>query len=215
MKRASRLAALLLLAAGQAPAFDQGVEAALSLSREHVDLDAGTETRLSRISLSLSEQVRPFLALGLHGGPLLLTQSGNPATAGMELAGYHAGVSARAELFRQSPVGLAAGLSYSYQRAEGDDDDREVAVSLHEARGELAALLRLQSVQLQLGVYALQLEGDEIVAGTIASSTRLDADATAGGFLQADFLVDPTGRVGLRLDGGAKQAATLTFARRF
>jgi hypothetical protein len=216
MGKSVRIAALLLaIATADAGAFDEGVEAGLSGERVRIDFDTGVETRTSRLSLFLSENVRPWLSFALHGGPLLLTQSGNPATRGLELSGYHLGVSARAEAFQHSAVGVVGSLHYSYQRADAREDDREVTITLHEARGELGALLRLQSLQLQLGSYALYLDGDETVSGPTPGSAQLEADEQFGGFVQADFLPDPTGTVSLRLDTGAREAITLRFARRF
>ena len=217
MARSASLTLLLLslLAVEPALALGEGVEAGLIVDRSHLDFRSGAETRTSRLTFFLAEEVQPWLSLNLNGGPVLLTQRGNPATAGMDLTGYHIGVGARAEWFRQQPLGLAAGVSYDYLRVDDELDERETTITLHEARGELAALVRTSFMQLQLGGYALYLDGDETTSGPVASSSDIEADKTFGGFAQADFRVDWTGRISLRLEAGASQAASLTFARRF
>lgn len=211
----ARLALLLLLSSAPVLAFDEGVEAGLTIDRTHIDLDTGAELRITGATLFLTEELRPGFKLGLHGGPLLLSQNGNAETAGLEPTGFRIGVSAHGELFRQHRLGLAGTLSYSYLRAEDSDDDRDLTISLHQARAELAGLLRLRSAQLQLGAYALHLDGDETLSGTLDRSRTLAAARDAGGFAQVDLWVDPTGRVSLRLDGGARQAVALSFARLF
>lgn len=217
VKNASRLAALwLALAAAPAMAFDEGVDAGLTIERAHTDLDSGAELRISRITLSLAEEFQPWLTLGLYGGPLLLTERNNPATSGVELGGYHIGIAATGEIFRDSPIGLRTTLSYSYLRADDDNEaDREIAISLYEARGELAAVARLDPFELQLGAYALDFDGDQTISGTTNSSVDLEADEPFGGFAQAELRVDATGTVGIRLDAGARRSVALTFARSF
>lgn len=215
-KIASRTIALLLaLAAAPAQAVFEGVDAGLIAERARLDLDDGVETRTSRITLFLAEPVRPWLTLGLHGGPVLLTQSDNPATAGLELTGYHIGVSARAEAFRTEPLGIVGGLVYTYQRTDRDETAGDVVLTLHEARAELAGVARLASLQVQLGGYALHVDGEQTVSGSTPSSRTVEAEETFGGFLQTDFLVDATGRIGLRVEAGAREAIALTFARQF
>jgi len=213
--RPARLALLLLLSSAPAPAFDEGVEAGLTIDRTHIDLDTGAELRITGATLFLTEELRPGFKLGLHGGALLLSQSGNAEAAGLEPTGFRLGVSAHGELFPQHRFGLAGTLSYSYLRAEDSDADRDLTIALHLARAELAGQLRLNGSRLQLGAYALHIDGDETLAGTPNRSRPLAADRGTGGFIQADLWVDPTGRVSLRLDGGARQAAALSFARLF
>ncbi|HEX5515356.1 MAG TPA: hypothetical protein VFY81_13230, partial [Gammaproteobacteria bacterium] len=69
--------------------------------------------------------------------------------------------------------------------------------------------------RLQLGGYALYIDGDQTSSGPTASSSNIKIDQPFGGFAQADFRVDWTGRISLRLEAGARQAASLTFARHF
>lgn len=214
-KRAKGLLCALALATSPALAFDDNVEAGLTIERTHLELRSGAELRTTRLNVFLIEQLHPSLALSLNGGPVLLTQHHNPDTAGMDLTGFHIGVAAHAEWFRQQPFGLAATVGYDYQYTDDRLDDRKARLELHAAQVELAALARLPSTRFQLGVYALHLDGDETISGPINSNRAIKADRPFGGFLQADFQIDWTGRISLRVDGGSKQAVGLTFARQF
>lgn len=223
MARTASLALFLLplLTASPAFALNERVEIGVMVDRSHLDLRSGAELRTSRLTFMLAEEVQPWLTLNLHGGPVLLTARNNPATAGMDLTGYHIGVGARAEWFRQHPLGLTAGASYNYQQVDDEIEidsgggERKTTITLHESRGELAALIRTPAVRLQLGGYALYLDGDQTTSGPTASSSDIKADQSFGGFAQADFRVDWTGRISLRLEAGTRQAASLTFARHF
>ncbi|NLO78744.1 MAG: hypothetical protein GX093_00245 [Xanthomonadaceae bacterium] len=216
-KPAERLlaAALLLGLAAPVAAWEEGLTVGLSVERSHLELDSGAEARSTRLVLQLAEEVRPWLRLQLRGGPVLLTQSGNSATAGMDFTGYHLGLGAQAEWFRQQPLGLMAAVRYNYQEVDDELETRKARLDWHEATAELAAVLRLQSVQLRLGGYGLHVDGDETVSGDLTRSSSLEAERHYGGFAQLDFWVDWTGSVSLRLEAGARQGAELVFARRF
>lgn len=214
-KPASLLAGLLLFIATPALAWDEGLSVGLSFERSHLDLRSGAQARSTRLVLALAEEVQPWLRLQLHGGPVLLTQGGNPATAGMSFTGLHLGVGAQAEWFRQQPLGLAAAFNYSYQQVEDRLEARDANLSWHEAVAELAALVRFAPLQLRLGGYGLYLDGDETISGDLNRSSSLMADRPLGAFAQADFWVDWTGRISLRVDAGARQSVGLTFARQF
>lgn len=215
VRHARALIWAVILAAPPALAADDNIEAGLTVERSHLKTRSGTELRTSRLKIFLVEQLQPGLALSLHGGPVLLTPARNPDTAGMELSGFHVGVGAQAEWFRQQPFGLSAAFDYTYQQTDDKQADRQAKISLHTAQAELAALARLPPARLQLGIYALHLDGDETISGPVHHSRSLKAKRSLGGFLQTDLQVDWSGRISLRLEGGAQQAVGLTFARYF
>lgn len=205
----------LALAATPALAFDDNIEAGLTIERMHLDLRSGAQLRATRLNVFLSEQLQPGITLSLKGGPVHLTQQHNPDTAGMDFTGFNIGVAAHTEWFRQQPFGLAANISYDYQYVDDTQADRKAKLELHTAQTELTALARLPGARYQLGVYGIHLDGDETISGPSNSSRAIKADHPFGGFLQADFQVDWTGRISLRLDGGTRQAVGLTFSRQF
>lgn len=208
-------ATVCLLPIAPALAWDAGLAVGLGFERSHLDLASGAQARSSRLVLTLAEEVRPWLKLHLHGGPVLLTQGGNSATAGMSFTGYHLGLGAQAEWFRQQPLGLAAALRYSYQQVDDQLEERSARLDWHESSAELAARVRLDQLQLKLGGYGLYLDGDETLSGDLNRNSSLKARRNYGGFAQVDFWVDWTGSISLRVDAGARESVGLVFARQF
>lgn len=213
------IATLALLAAAPAHADPQtGLEAGLIL--RHSELEWETQGRsidaeVSRLGLALWEGAGPWLRLGLSGGPLRASQDDNPATAGMELSGQYLALSADIPLLSTRLLALTLGGSLSYNRAEGDRDSQDVKLTWYEGRGELAATLKLSSLYLSGGAFGLIIDGDETASGPLTYTRDFEAAESAGGFLAADYWVDPTGRVGIRGEFGASQGFELQFTRRF
>lgn len=215
LQRALLAALLLPLLAAPAQAWDENLAVGLRFERSHLDLDSGAQARSSRLVLYLAEDASPWLRLYFHGGPVLLSLGGNPDTAGMSFTGYHLGVGAQAEWFRQQPLGLAAALRYGYQQVDDQLEEREATLSWHEGIGELAALVRMDTMQFHLGGYALYVDGDETISGDLHRSNTFKADRSFGAFAQADLFIDWSGRISLRADSGPRQSISLIFARDF
>lgn len=216
--RARTASALLALAAAPAAAFPEpGLDGGLALQRAEVDLRAATggsvATRTTRAGVFLWDDSRPWLQLGIEGGPLLISQTGNPATAGAELHGSYLGFGLRSAFLRTPALDLVLAASYTYQRGEQDDGGRDVVLSWGELRGELAATLKLPALSISGGGYLLEIDGEQAVAGE--ETLILDSPDAGGAFIAASFAVDATGRIGLRAETGARRSLELVFARRF
>mgnify|MGYP001151519489 CR=1 FL=1 len=220
-RNAERRAALCLLLAATAPVvaqdrFGEGLDVSLSVHRSEQELRTGGldyETRITRLGLEVWERSLPGVQLGLSGGPLWLTQSGNAATAGRELTGYFVGVGARGTLFSSPLLDFGVGLDYAYHRAEDDSAGRNIQLAWHQVRVEAGTTLKLERLRLLSGVYGLYLDGDQ--TGSDLATDDLETDRNVGGYLGAEYWLDAGGHIGVRGEAGAYNALSLTFARRF
>jgi len=218
---ASRLLACTALLAATVPAaaqerFGEGLDVGLTVQRSEQDLGidgAGHETRISRLGLSIWESSLPWVQFGLQGGPIAVTQSGNPATAGMELTGYFVGIGARSKLYSDRLLDLDAEFGYTYYRADDSSDGRETRLAWYEGRAQAAVTLKLDRLHLSSGAFGMYVDGDQ--TGDGLPTRDLEQDEAFGGFLDVSFWVDADGRIQLRGEGGARNSLSLTFARRF
>lgn len=219
-KNARRAAAALLLLAALPARADlwTGLEAGLAVDHVEIGLDLDgrdVEMDVTRLGIAIWESAGPRLRLGLEGGPLRVTQSDNPATAGMDLTGHYLAFSATGRLFESERFALGIAASLGYHRAEDDRGEQDTRLRWLDGRGELVATVSLLPLEISGGAYAYFIDGKETASGPMDHTLDFDAEDRLGGFVSADYWVDATGRVGLRADAGARQGFRLEFARRF
>lgn len=222
------LRASLLLAAGivaaSAAAADEGnridppSDFGLSINRSETDLDYpgdAVSTRINRIGVHWRERYAP-LWLGLVGGYSYVTQTGHPATAGLELAGYHAGVTFEATLYATSGTRVTFGGEYLYERVREETDGDDVALAWHIPSARLRAEWRWTPLlELYGGVRYDYLKGEERLHGTRRSTIDVEHGPEAAGMAGLQLHLDDGGYVTLEANGGAVRGVTLSFGRQF
>lgn len=215
------LLALLVLSAtaAQARTGTAGPELEVYLTREISDwrLEGGAsvETRINRLGLSIRDHLADGLWVGIHGGYLGLTQSGNPATQGMDLSGWHLGTSARWRFLHAGALSLSLLGQYTYNEADDTAADQSTRYAWHEYGAGLESALRMESVQLRLGVDYTRVNGDEKATGPIRQTVSLSEDEPVTARAALDLLVDATGRITFHMESGGRRGAGIGFARQF
>jgi hypothetical protein len=198
--------------------FGAGLGLSAELRRDETTLRyPGTthELRTTRAGVTLYEHSQPWLQPGLKLGYLWATQSDSPLAAGMDLRGQYVGLAVRSHWFPERPLSLRLSGSFTY--LEADDRLEEQTLRLRWYEAELAAGLsvRLQRMELTAGGFWRDVDGDEIARGTVDRTRSFELERSTGLYGEATVWVDPTGSIGLRMEGGAAKAVQLNFMREF
>jgi len=179
--------------------------------------DGHTYDTTSRwIGLEFREKVAPSLMLGMHGGYTFVTQTANPLTSGMELNGYHFGLSLYGAFFESGRASLYYAFDYTYQQVENSNDSQSVTIEWSEPTAQLGASIMLSS-QLRLyggGGYG-RINGEERASGDVSHTTDFSRSARALGFLGLDLNLGPNGYIGVEAGTGLTQSAEIYFKRSY
>lgn len=199
-----------------------GMSADLHLARDEIVLQARNggqgevETRLSRIGIAYAEAFAPGFSMGLSGGYLSASQTGQALTGGMRLTGNYAGIDAHGTvgLTDRLHLGLDARFTYHWM----DDSRAGQKVQLDWAQAELAATARVAAggrVSLYAGpVYAV-IRVDQRAQGTVAETTEFEGRRTSGWVGGVLVEVDLDGWIGAEIRQGVADGLALSFQRRF
>ncbi|OOG25198.1 hypothetical protein B1C78_07205 [Thioalkalivibrio denitrificans] len=203
----------------QAQSLSPGPELEVYLSREISDwrIEDGptVETRVNRVGLSIRDHVAEGLWIGLHGGYLSLSQSGNSATQGMDLSGWYLGTSARWRFLRVGAVSMNLSGRYTYHEADDRVGDQDTRYSWHQYGAGVESVIRGESLALRLGADYTAIDGDERARGPIRHTRSLSEDEAVTVRAALDLLVDATGRISFQVEAGARRGAGVQFARQF
>ena len=198
---------------------NDALDFSLYFDRATTPLDYAGRTQdstISRLGFSLREKAGKYVTLGLYGGNAWLTQTSNPVTAGIELDGYHAGVSLHAVLLRGQHASLYGALEYSYQKVEHKTDSQTVVIDWTQPQAQLGVMLTL-TPQWRLyggGSYG-KLDGEERAGGTVNHTLAFERGARAGSFIGLDLTVDADGYVGVEARSGVTRYGEIYFKRRY
>ena len=223
LRRKLLLAAGLALAASTAAAdeprlTDRPLDFSLYLNRARTDLDYPGDrvsTRIDRIGIHWREQYQP-LWLGLMGGWSYVTQTQHPATAGLELGGYHVGITFELELYAAQPLRVALEGGYLYERVDEETDGNDVELAWHIPWVQLLTEWHPVPVwELYGGVRYDYVEGEQRLRGAVNSTTDIDHRAETGGVVGIKLHLDGDGYVALEGNDGATRSVTLHFGRRY
>ncbi len=210
---------LILPLAAQGQTRTSGPELEVYLSREVSDwrLEGGNtvESRMNRLGLSIHDRVGERVWVGIHGGYLELTQSGNPVTQGMDLSGWYLGASGRWRFLELGPLGLSLLGQYTYNEADDTLGDQNTRYSWHAYGAGLESALRFDAIQLRLGADYTRVDGDEKSSGPVQRTLSLSEDETITARAALDLLVDATGRISFQVESGGRRSAGIWFARQF
>ena len=113
-------------------------------------------------------------------------------------------------------MALYYGLRYSFIDATDQTEKQKISWDLHELNVDLGLLWRAtERLQLTALGFVTTAAGEERARGDITRNVDLEY-AEAGGYgLNLDFATDASGHVGFRWLGGARESASLYFARGF
>jgi opacity protein-like surface antigen len=175
------------------------------------------DTTSRSIGVAWRERIGPRLLLGAHGGYAHVSQTGNPATAGLELDGYHAGISLDGIFAESRRAVLYYVLDYTYQKADDKNDSGTVTLEWSEARALLGASVALgHRVRLYGGGGYGYLDGEERASGMNTHTTDFSRPGRALGLLGLDLSVDAEGgSVGIEAGSGLGRHAQIYFKRSY
>ncbi|GEM_PF-1153901 len=195
----------------------------IDLHVERTDLDvryddgsAGDRLEIGRIGISLFESPAPGVRLGISIGRLGISQSGRPATAGLDPSGYFVGFDGLGRWALTRRLSLELGGRVAYAEADDSSGDDRVDLDWWSATLRPAAAVTLgERVELRAGLRAQWLDGDERVTGATRSTTGFREDRVTGGFVGIGLLTGNGGRIHLRADSGAARGLHLLFERSY
>lgn len=196
-----------------------GVEAEFHIARDDYELGSGAtavQTRTTHVGIALFEAVHHNLTLGLSGGVVSSSQTGQALTSGMNLSGQYLRLALRATPVAGRRWRTGLGMGVLYQRVK--DAVPEQRVELDWVEGEVTAVLALKvadALWLYAGSAYNDIQADQKARGVVNSTLEFgerDRSSTIGG---VDLEVDPGGHVTLAARRGGRDGFTLQFWRVF
>lgn len=176
------------------------------------------DTKVGRIGIVWREPFGERVLLGLLGGYTYVTQTGDPLTAGRDLDGYYAGVSADVTLARFARATVYVSARYVYEEVRDDSDDASspsVELSWNDWRAALGASLRLSAAtQLFAGADYGWKDGEERITGTLDATRRFER-SQPGAFLGIALNDNADGTIGIFARSGYERGAGIYFRRLF
>lgn len=174
------------------------------------------DTTIQWIGITWYERFTPRFELGLYGGHAFLTQTGNPATAGLEPNGYYAGIGVRGVLWEPSALQLYAHATYTYQRVEHSADGQSLALTWDEPRVQFGiAFAPIGGLRVYGGAMWGAVDGQERVTGSSARTTDFERHDRTGGFLGLDLAVERDGYIGIEARSGIEHGGEIYFKKRY
>lgn len=173
-------------------------------------------TTIRWIDVSWREKTSEHVTLGMYGGYSYLTQTNNPATAGIQLDGYHVGFSLHGILLSGHRASLFYSAAYTYQKVDHTSDAQTVVIDWSEPQAQLGTIITLtKRLRLVGGGSYGYIGGQERASGTITHTTDIKRHSRAGGFLGLDWNVDPDGYVGVEASAGLTRGGEIYFKRSY
>jgi hypothetical protein len=191
----------------------------LRFARNDNPLDYGdfvADTTTKWIGLSWRERYDQRVHLGMFGGYAYTTQTNNAATAGLELDGYHVGLSLHISLLETRRTNLYFSADYTYERVDNDDNTRDVVIDWHYPRARFGITFTPQSALRFYGGGDIgEIDGTERASGTFNRTVNFERSAKGGVFGGLDYNLDQDGYIGFELRSGINKGGEIYFKRRF
>lgn len=186
------------------------------LAVQYDDGSAGDRLEVGRIGIALFESPAPGVRLGISIGRLGISQSGRPATAGLDPSGHFVGFDALGRWGLTRRLSLELGGRVGYAEASDSGSGDTVDLDWWSAALRPAVTITLADrVELGIGLRARWLDGVERINGNTRSTVGFREDRVSGGFVGMGLLTGNGGRVHLRADTGAARGLHLVFERRY
>jgi hypothetical protein len=171
---------------------------------------------MTRVGATLIESYHRYLSLGLRGGYVQVTSVDDPDLAGLDPHGGFLGINGALALWQGSRLSLIVQADYAYVYAStGDPATQKAALRWTEGGARLMAGFRIGPFQLVAGSYTLEIDGEKVLSGATSLTDGFEAAKGSGSFGGVDFLVETDGRVGVRVERGAREGLAFVFARDF
>jgi hypothetical protein len=195
-----------------------GTEAALLIQRLETDLKLDqsiSQARINRVGLIILEPANPALQAGLQIGALEIHQSDNPITAGLNLTGNYIGIMFRSNLYHGNHTAIRLDGGYTYNEVDKHTNDQVINYDWHEFLLRALFEWKFADFNMSLGGYTQIIDGDETAFGVVTRTREFEQVDKTGARLEVDYRVDVTGKIGIQLDNGGRDAVALIFAREF
>lgn len=224
MKRVLLLATLLTATAAWADDdvydyVERPLDFALRFSHHDFTLDYAPATRVDtsadRASILWRERYGERLQLGLIGGYSLLSQTNNPATAGQNLDGYHAGVSLDIDLVRAAHFDMFFNSAWVYQKVDHADGSQRVTITTREPAARLGAGVTLGVVRAYAGARYGRIDGEQRLSGTVNETRDIRETQRHGAFGGIELRLEDNGYIGVSGESGVDRSVGIYFGRVF
>ena len=174
-----------------------------------------TTTRM--IGAEFREKLLARLMLGMHGGYTYVTQNDNPLTSGIELDGYHAGLSLYGAIFESQRASLYYVFDYTYQQADNNDNNQSVTLEWSEPLALLGASIMVGNrLRLYGGGGSGRINGEERANGDVNHTTDFSRSTRGLGFIGLDLNLGPSnGYIGVEAGAGLDRSAQIYFKQNY
>ena len=197
----------------------EGIGAGLYVRRDDMTIENSTtrfDVQADRFGFLLSENVRPWLSLGLLGGIAAVDTEGQAMTDGMQLSGSYVGVYLSGMAFDEPRWRIAYRASVFYQSTEDKVDSQRVELDWLESGVSVTAGFNISTmVSVYVGPHYRNLDVDQRASGTVNATARFSEDDSLDAVVGVVLEVDPGGYVDLAAHRGASDGFTLTFRRQY
>lgn len=225
MKYLASIAVLLLLPARLLAATEvtgeladgKSLDFGLRFASARNSLEYGGSTHDTTVKWVSAGWREPFgpVQLGLRVGYTFLTQNDNPSTRGLELDGYHAGISLALDIarYRQGRVFFSA--DYVYQTVSHEGTTQTIEMTWHDPRVNVGLYHGLSGqVFVLLGASYGRTSGQERLNNGVVT-TRHFSSNDAGAVLGLDIVDNNKGTVGFVVRTGLDRGGSIYFKRLF
>jgi len=196
---------------------DKGLDFSLRFVSARNTLDysgQGLDTTVKWISAGWREPFGP-VQLGLRVGYTFVTQKDNPAVSGIELDGYHAGITLAFDVARFRQGRLFVSADYLYQRVKHEGASQTVELVWHDPRVTFGLYHALgKGVYGLLGASYGRISGEERIRNG-STSTRDFSRNDGGGIVGLDFHDSNRGTVGFVWRSGLDRGGSIYFKKFF
>ena len=199
---------------------DRNLDFSLYFTRSKMPFDytdGHTYDTTSRwIGVEFREEVAQQLMLGMHGGYTYVTQTGNPLTSGIELNGYHFGLSLYGTILESRRASLYYAFDYTYQQVENSNDNQSVTIGWSEPAAQIGASIMVgRRLRLYGGGGYGRIDGEERASGEVNHTTDFSRSARALGFLGLELNLGPDGYIGVEAGTGLTRSAEIYFKQSY
>lgn len=172
------------------------------------------DTTVKWISAGWREPFGP-VQLGLRVGYTFLTQNDNPITRGLDLDGYHAGISLALDITRYRQGRIFFSADYIYQTVKHEGTTQTVEMTWHDPRLNVGIYHRLSGqVFVFLGASYGRTSGQERLMNGVVTSRAFSRN-DAGGVVGLDIVDSDKGTVGFVVRTGLDRGGSIYFKRLF
>lgn len=219
-KRLSAISLLLVPAFTQAayyPDFHEPFNFSLLFSNSRVDLQTDSNRQrvsLDRISVAVLTFMVPQVQFGFITGSSNLSINNDPATAGMNLTGYHTGLLMRSTLGSNPKVVFHA--DYIYQETKDETINQTATLRWHEWSAGISGKITLgHQLELGAGWEYDDVDAQRRATGGINETQNLNLKSGSQRKLEVTWLASNGGRVDLTIQRGSYQQVEFRFSQDF